>query len=285
MKILALQGGGTRGIMQTTILSAMGNPQFDLIAGTSVGSIVGGCYALGIDADTITKFFTQSAPKIFSNASWLLPRLFSSAKYSPDNLRNALLAVVGNAKLADCKTKFIATAFEMKTGRAVYFQSYGISNSDGNEIIIGPDSNVMLVDVMMASAAAQSYFPGHPVGQFLMWDGGSTGFNAPDMLAMTEAEQFAPLAEIEMLSLGAGNTPWPYAKDDMTDPGIATIASVTFDIAYSGPESAMSWLAQHRLGDRYKRINPIIRAFEIDDASEATLLAMQKAAQLAIAPQ
>ena len=105
------------------------------------------------------------------------------------------------------------------------------------------------------------------------------------MLAMTEAEQFAPLAEIEMLSLGAGNTPWPYAKDDMTDPGIATIASVTFDIAYSGPESAMSWLAQHRLGDRYKRINPIIRAFEIDDASEATLLAMQKAAQLAIAPQ
>ena len=277
MKCLALQGGGTRGIMQCAILKALGAPDFDLIASTSVGAIVGGCYALCIK--DVTKFFTDSAPKIFSGAWWIpLPRLWSSAKYSPDALRNALLGVVGNATLADCKTMFIATGFEMTTGRTTYFQSYGKSSSDGDEIIIGPDSGTMMVDVMMASSAAQSYFPGHKIGNWLFWDGGSSGFNAPDMLALTEAEQFVPTEQIEMLSLGNGNTPWPYAGSNMENPGIATVAEVTFDIAYSGPENAMVWLARHRIGGRHQRINPNIPDYAIDDASPATLAAMQAAA-------
>ena len=282
MKVLALKGGGTRGIMHCAILKALGGPDFGLIAGTSVGAIVGGCYALGIK--DVTTFFTQSAPKIFSGADWIpLPRLWSSAKYDSTNLRNALLAVVGNATLADCKTKFIATGFEMTTGRTAYFQSYGTSSSDGSEIIIGPDSGTLMVDVMMASSAAQSYFPGHQIGKWLFWDGGNTGFNAPDMLALTEAEQFAPLEQIAMLSLGNGQTPWPYAGRDMTDPGIATVAGVTFDIAYSGPESAMVWLAAHRLGGRHQVINPKIKDYAIDDASQVSLAAMSAAALNALA--
>lgn len=282
MNILALQGGGTRGIMQAVILAAL-KPRLDLIAGTSVGSIVGGCLAAGIEPDEITKFFTMSAPKIFSGGHWLLPRLWSSAKYSPDNLMAGLRAIVGYLTLADCKTKFIATAFEMKTGRTTYFQSYGQSSSDADEIVIGPDSNMPLVDVMMASSAAQSYFPGHAWGGYLFWDGGSTGFNAPDMLALTDAEQFAPLAEIKMLSLGSGNTVWPYTGQDMTDPGIADIAKTTFDIAYSGPEQAMVWLARHRLGARHWRLNPAIAPFDIDDASPDTLAIMQGAATACLA--
>ena len=272
--------------MQCAILSALSNPKFDMIAGTSIGSIVGGCYAAGIKADEITNFFTMSAPKIFMptwSALLGLPRLWRSAKYKPDALREALQTIVGDLTLADVKTPFIATAFEMKTGRAVYFQSYGRTETDENEMVIGPDSNMPLVDVMIASSAAQSYFPGHQWEAYSFWDGGSTGFNAPDMLALTEAEQFSPLAEIEMLSLGNGNTMWPYAGRNMGNPGIATVAAATFDIAYSGPENSMVWLAEHRIGSRHHRLDPDIPDYAIDDARPLSLATMQGAARAALA--
>ncbi len=282
MKILALQGGGTRGIMQSTILNDLLSPKFDLIAGTSVGAIVGGCYAAGVTASAINNFFTQAAPKIFSGAWWIpLPRLWASSKYSPDTLKASLAAIVGDATLADCSTPFIATAFEMTTGRPVYFQSYGKSNGDGDEIIIGPDSGMELVDVMMASSAAQSYFPGHAWKSYMFWDGGSTGFNAPDMLALSEARELGN-ADHTMLSLGNGNTPWPYAGQDMSNPGIAGVLQATVDIAYSGPEDAMVWLAKQELGAKHTRINPVIPDYPIDDASGATLNAMQLAAHDAL---
>ena len=268
--------------MQSTILAALGSPSFDLIAGTSVGSIVGGCLAAGLSPDAVTNFFTISAPKIFSGAWWIpLPRLWSSAKYSTDALRSELTKTVGGLTLADC-SPFIATAFEMKTGRTVYFQSYGKSSSDADEIVIGPDSKMPLVDVMMASSAAQSYFPGRAWGGYLFWDGGNTGFNAPDALAVTEGELLVPLAQIKLLSLGSGSTPWPYQNKDMADPGIATVAGVTFDIAYAGPENAMVWLARHRLAaGNHQRINPVIQDYAIDDASAVALTAMQGAARAA----
>ena len=268
--------------MHCAILNAKGHPDFDLIAGTSVGSIVGGCYALGIK--DVSSFFTKSAPTIFSGAWWIpINRIFASAKYSSDNLRNALLSVVGNATLADCKTKFIATADEMTTGRRTYFQSYGESRFDGDEIVIGPDSGMLMVDVMMASSAAQSYFPAHKIGNNVFWDGGSTGFNAPDMLALSEARRLAPDESHTMLSLGNGNTPWAWAKTDLTNPPIATVAAVTFDIAYSGPENSMVWLAAEEMGAAHTRINPVIPAFEIDDANANSLAVMTSAAQSASA--
>ena len=282
MNILSLEGGGIRGIMQATILSALPNARFDLIAGTSVGSIVGGCRALGIDP---LPFFTKYAQDVFSGQWWVpVPRLWSAAKYSDAGLKTALQDVVGSATLADCKIPFIATAFEMKTGRLAYFQSYGSSSTTYNEIVIGPDSHMPMVDVMMSSSAAQSYFPGHVWGAYLFWDGGSTGLNAPDMLALTEARQLFGMAEpFKMLSLGNGKTPWPYAGKDMTNPSIATVLQATIDIAYSGPEDAMVWLAAQELGKQHYRLDPAIADYAIDATDPGTLAAMQGAARACMA--
>ena len=134
----------------------------------------------------------------------------------------------------------------------------------------------------MASCAAQSYFPAHTWNNYKFWDGGSSGFNAPDMLAISEAKLFSPLAEIKMLSLGNGRTPWPYKDADMTNPNLMTMLNATLDIAYFGPECAMVWLAREELGANYTRINPVIPDFAIDDASLPTLVAMQSAALEAI---
>jgi len=288
MKALSCEGGGTRGIMQAEIMAVLevagGKPawcQFDLMAGTSVGSIIAACLASGIPAGDVVKFFTERAAGIFSGSWWIpLPRLWSSAKYPATGLHDALVAVLGARTLADCKTDFIATGFEMRTGRTTYFQSYGASRQDADELVIGPDSMMPLFDVCMASSAAQTYFPAHPWQQHIFWDGGSTGFNAPDMLALSECRQISPIGsgELKMLSIGNGNTPWPYGRDDLSNPGLLTVAGATARIAYSGPETAMVWLAQQHLGRRHVRLNPVIPDYAIDDARWETLMSMQHAA-------
>ena len=288
MKAASFEGGGVRGIMQAEIMAvleeASGKPawcQFDLMAGTSVGSIIAACLAVGIPAPEVVKFFTERAAGIFSGSWWIpLPRLWASAKYPATGLHDALVAILGTRTLADCKTDFIATAFEMKTGRTTYFQSYGVSRGDADELVIGPDSLMPLVDVCMASSAAQTYFPAHAWRQYIWWDGGSTGFNAPDMLALSECRSISPagVLDLKMLSIGNGNTPWPWTTADQVNPGLLTVAGATARIAYSGPETAMVWLARQQLGPRHIRLNPVIPDFAIDDARWETLTAMQHAA-------
>ena len=269
--------------MQAVILDEI-KPKLDMVVGTSVGSMVAAAYATGIP--NITQFFNQYAAGIFSGDWWIpIPRLWDSAKYPDTGLKKAQVSLFGNKKLVDCATKFCATALEMKTGRRVIFRSYGESWSDCNKIVIGPDSNMLLVDVCTASSAAQSYFPGHSWGGYMFWDGGNTGRNAPDLLAIREAVEggYATMDEINMLSLGNGQTPWPYFGKDMSNPGITTVAEATFNVAYSGPESAAVSDARFLLGNRHYRLDPSVEDYDIDDASSDTLAAMQTAAKQCLA--
>lgn len=285
MKTLALQGGGILGFGQVTALSEFENGKplsdtFELIGGTSVGCIVGAMIAAGLPMSKVSEFFLKDSPNIF-HAPWYslaISRLYRSAKYDPTVLENSLKELLGTLTLADCKTKFVATAVDMKSGRNVYFQSYGTSSEDSTEVIIGPDSGMKLWEVCRASSAAQTYFPGFVWGKFVFWDGGSTGCNAPDMLVMTEAENYVAISEIQMLSIGAGREDWKFANCDMTNPGIKTVLQATLEIAYACGETNEIWQAKHRLGDRHQRLNAYIGGgFEIDDASADTFAKIQTA--------
>lgn len=283
---LALQGGGCLGYGQVTALRALtartGLPlyqAFDLIGGTSVGSINGALIASGVPIEQIADFFTKDAPKIFSANPWTaVARLWNSAKYSPVALEESLQELLGDKTLADCKTRFIATAVDMASGRNVYFQSYGTSYSTGEEIVIAPDSGIKLWQVCRASSAAQSYFPGYKWNDMVLWDGGSTGCNAPDMLLYTEASSLVNHDSLKMLSIGAGKTNWKYNASSMINPGIATVLGATLDIAYACGETNEVWQCKSLLGDRHTRLVAKLGAgYAIDDASPATLQAMANA--------
>ena len=254
---------------------------YGMIGGTSVGSIIGAPLACGIPSEVVVNFFRVSAPNIFKGSLWRdMFRLRAAAKYPPQPLQDALTQMLGSRTLADCKTNCIFPAVDMITGLPVYFQSYGKSLRNETEIIVGPDSKTLLVDVCLASSAAQSYFPGHKVGDLLCWDGGSSGFNAPDNLIISELEELNPLESISMVSLGAGETNWKYADCDMTNPSIARVLEATLAIAYGTPEITACWMARKRLGDRYVRLNPFVYDSAIDDASEDNLNALVSAAMV-----
>lgn len=260
----------------------LGVPTFQtygMIGGTSVGSIIGAPLACGIAADVVVNFFRTEAPTIFKSSLWRnLTRLTAAAKYDSKPLLDALTRMLGTRTLADCKTPFICPAIDMRSGLPVYFQSWGQSYRDETEIVLGPESGTLLVDAVAASSAAQSYFPGHPVGNLLCWDGGSSGFNAPDNLMLSELEEKNPLDSISMVSLGAGETNWKYDGVDMTNPPIATVLEATLAIAYGTPEITAVWMARKKLGDRYVRLNPFVEDSSIDDASDSNLSMLAKSA-------
>ena len=71
--ILALDGGGARGIYGAQILSKIERALqtkikdcFDLIAGTSTGSILAGAAAADISMANIVELFENESPRIFS---------------------------------------------------------------------------------------------------------------------------------------------------------------------------------------------------------------------------
>lgn len=276
-KILALQGGGCLGIGQAVILNEIekqlpkGKTLADVFnrgGGTSVGSIVTACAAIGLPAKDILAFFQQDAPVIFGNPRWYVQRLGSCYKFDADQLEAALQRHLGGHTLADCRMQFIATAIDMVSGRNVYFQSYGESYADEDEIVIGPDSGWKLWEVCRASAAAQSFFPAFVKGGMVLWDGGFSGQNAPDLLLLDEADDDA---NVVMLSIGHGRLPWTINGGDMVKPSFTEVISGSFALATGAPASAAIWGAKKRIGERHLRLNPTLgKDYGIDDATGQT---------------
>jgi patatin-like phospholipase/acyl hydrolase len=273
-KTLALQGGGCLGYGQVLVLSA-GEKQagqkccelFGLIGGTSVGSIIGACLAVGVPAVEVEKFFTTEAPEIFNQSLWRKLMTLADPKYSAKRLETSLKAILGPMTLADCNTDFIATAYDWATDRPVYFKSYEASRQDKNSIVIGYDSDIELWQVCRASSAAQTYFPAYQVDRMTLLDGGNAGDNAPDTLVITEMLKHYSLDDFAMLSLGSGDTLWKERPKAMVSPSLLRAGLETIKIVFSAGEDAQIAKARRLLGDRHHRLSPDLGdGIAIDDA-------------------
>ena len=278
MNILSLQGGGCLGFGQALTLQELEKRAskpcwqlFDIVAGTSVGSITGACIASGVPAATIVEFFTKYAPDIFSH-SWIdhLEAL-DGPLYGAGKLEAALMATLGQRTLKDCKTRFIATAYDYATDRIVQFDSGKPSWRDKNLVVIGNDSPVQLWQICRASSAAQTYFSAYQLGDMVLLDGGNTSDNAPDMLAL--AESFADWmtrfsqGSVKMLSLGSGDTRWNVNAARMISPSPIRAGLETIKIVFAAGEDAQVSKARKILGPNHYRLEPDLGdGIAIDDA-------------------
>ena len=96
--ILALDGGGTRGIYTAQLLAkieqAFGVPirtRFDLIAGTSTGAIIAGAAVSDIPMQDIVELFEKETPYIFRKRWYRIPLFLS--KYPNQNSRKLLPSI------------------------------------------------------------------------------------------------------------------------------------------------------------------------------------------------
>lgn len=154
-KILSLSGGGVRGVFQAVFLKHLeqttGLPifqQFDLIAGTSTGSIIALAVALGIDVNRIIDLYRNKSELIFKSKALSLLR--KGPRYDQKVLRTEIETIFGTKQLRDTKTNVLvaATCLDLFCHRV--FTSFSTNESG--------DSELSATEVSLASSAAPTYF-------------------------------------------------------------------------------------------------------------------------------
>src|SRR3712207_5881937 len=108
-KLLALDGGGIRGVMTLEVLDRIQSElqrrlgrgddfvladYFDYVAGTSTGAIIATCLSLGMRVEDIRSFYIESGPAMFDKANLL--RRYYLNKFQSSKLTQKLKDVIAS---------------------------------------------------------------------------------------------------------------------------------------------------------------------------------------------
>jgi patatin-like phospholipase/acyl hydrolase len=219
-RILCLDGGGIKGAFTASVLATIEEEingpigeYFDLIAGTSTGGILALGVGLRFPANDIVGFYQKMGPKIFPVMGPLgiggtLRQLFRP-RYSRAKLREALTKVLSTKKLGESRNRLIIPTYDAIGGRIFILKT-------AHHERFRYDYKALAVDVALATSAAPTYFeaarfPDHSGSSYV--DGGVWS-NNPVLAAIIEAYHFlkAPLADLEVLSVGTTFSPFNIAK-------------------------------------------------------------------------
>ena len=242
-KILALDGGGIRGMMTVEILAAIegllrdAQPEakrvsfvladyFDFVAGTSTGAIIAACVSMGMPVVKIRDFYVKSGADMFDKASLLKKWKY---KYNDEGLANKLKQELGaETTLGSDKLR---TMLMMVMRNATTDSPWPIWNNPkakyNDRARSNCNLNLPLWQLVRASTAAPVFFPPEvvTVGQdeFVFVDGGITTYNNPAFQAfiMATTEPYYvkwATGEDQMLVVSIGTGTNPNANKDL-EPG------------------------------------------------------------------
>jgi NTE family protein len=116
---IALSGGAARGFAHVGVLRTLvaAGIKPDVIAGTSMGAVIGGCYAAG-QLDTLADWAQRLTRR--SVLGYLDVSLAGSGLIRGGRLARVLEAAIGGTKIEDLETRFAAIATEIETGHEVW---------------------------------------------------------------------------------------------------------------------------------------------------------------------
>lgn len=234
-KVLQIDGGGILGIIPAVALMRLEaeifrrygkrlHEVFDLIGGTSTGAMIGGAIAAGVPASVIAKMYTEKAPQLFRPRSQWNPSNWLAPKYDREPFLREILETedyrgrqVGRRTLGELETRFLATAFNLCSGRTHFLKSWKEK-----------DKHLPLVEVLNWSALSAAHFFGKveapdyrwdlygPDGRkvrtetgAVMQDGGQGMHNSTTGYILHEimAGRWAEKGKVLVLSLGCGSPP------------------------------------------------------------------------------
>ena len=121
MKIgLVLSGGGIRGIAHLGVLQALTEAgiRFDMVSGTSAGSIVGSLYCQGIEPYEIMQTFLKTKLYKFLRPAFRTPGLLSL-----DHTRSLFLEYLPHDSFEELKIPMIIAVTDFSEGKLVYLSS------------------------------------------------------------------------------------------------------------------------------------------------------------------
>jgi len=219
-RLLTLDGGGVRGIIQLIWIERLerhlGTPihaNVELIAGTSVGAVIGCAIAAGRSAEEIHGMWISSAHTAFAKPAHMADHLRRIAhlggmapKYLDDGLITMLKTVFGDLTMGELLRPTLALAYCPKSQSVHVFSSMSEEHKD-----------LPVWEVCRASAAAPLFFSPYTMTinergeKSPLLDGGVTAQN-PVIIALSEAlkshrGKARTVNDVLVASFGTGESP------------------------------------------------------------------------------
>ncbi|MBC7360937.1 MAG: patatin-like phospholipase family protein [Candidatus Aminicenantes bacterium] len=116
---LALGAGGARGLAHIGVLKAFEKYQIpvDIVTGTSMGALIGGAFASGIDARAMEEIALKADRKLV--AKLFFPTISSSGLVDGEKIRNFLEKNIGNKNIESFERKYACVATDILTGEEI----------------------------------------------------------------------------------------------------------------------------------------------------------------------
>lgn len=259
--ILALSGGGFRGLYTATVLKYLeehfGAPlarHFDLICGTSAGGLLALGLAAEIPARELQAMFEQHGKRIFSPPTRIRRLLgpWFMAKYAPESLTALLTEKFGDRTIGDLRHRVLIPTVNYSKGSGQFFKTPHAPQ-------FSMDVGHKLVDVGLATTAAPTYFPLHQIGEEGVFaDGGLVG-NSPGFFGLHEAHHALKVprspSSVRVLSVGTMTLGATKGGSSGLDWGIVNWRQQLFSLLISAQEHSVDAMLGHLLGNDYVRID------------------------------
>jgi hypothetical protein len=273
-RILAMDGGGIRGLLTAALLREIEArrpgflDQVTLFAGTSTGGLLALGLARGLSPAELVGLYVDHGREVFQRSAWRRLTGLGTlvrARYPLDHLRRVLRGYFGEQRLGDLDRRVLISTFQLDADRrgvrawkAKFFHNFPEPGSG--------DRAQGVVDVAIKTSAAPTYFPSHR--GFV--DGGVVAGN-PSMAALAqvldpripEGERGA-LGEIWLLSLGTGTVHRFIAGGDHDWGQLVWALNGIVEILLDGSVGVPDFQCRQVLGDsRYWRLSPAFPAGEM----------------------
>lgn len=226
-RLLSLDGGGIRGLIEAEVLSEMESQlkqltgkdrplceYFDLIGGTSTGAILAASLAMGLRASDLRDFYLKLGKQVFSPEFFLI-RFWH--KYPSQPLQKALKDVLGgDTTLGDSRLR---TLLLIVSKNATLGSTWFFTNNPRGKFF-SQNRSLPLWQIVRASTAAPTYFPPQAINvpggpatthSYEFVDGGVSTYNNPSMQLFLEATEPdynigwpSGVDNLLLISLGAG---------------------------------------------------------------------------------
>jgi patatin-like phospholipase/acyl hydrolase len=302
VNILSIDGGGIRGILPATFLSALEErlhqktgkdvhlaDYFDLMAGTSTGGLLTCVYLCPDDNNAVKSRFSARQALEFYFAygnSAFKPQAAGTLqgfhKYSPVGLETQLGIFFRDLKLSQLIKPCCITAYDLNHSESYLFLS--------NKAVSDPRSDYYLKDIARATTALPSIFPPAKITSladrtFSFIDGSIFAYN-PAMFAFVQAKEMYPHADdFFLLSLGTGHAFTAYSDTQLADNSDKNWAHLLADIAFSAHSDMVNYqvedMFRSKVKSRYVRLQPSLQGLnkEMDDVSPVNIQALSTTGQ------
>ncbi len=294
MRILAIDGGGIRGLIPAVVLAEVERrsgrriaDMFDLVAGTSTGGILacaltrpGEDGAPAYTAADLIGLYESEGPEIFHRS--LLKRITSidgyiDERYDDNGLNAALRRYLDGTRLSETLTDVLITAYEIERRQAFLFRS--------SRARTDPASDFSLVDAARATSAAPTYFEPARItdvagrDSWALIDGGVFAIN-PAMVAWADVAAAGRREEVAVVvSLGTGSQTRRLPYDDVRGWGQLEWARPIVDVVFDGVAQTIEFeLGQLLPEGQYIRLQTRLTEASdaLDDASDRNLEALRR---------